>query len=444
MNARETALAVVRDVFPAEAAPIERSAQEALDYRLRKGALDARDRAFATQLAYGAIKMRRTLDWYVRPYVGARGKPLPPVIAEILRLAVYELAFTDAREHATVSEFVGLAKRYGHRGTAGLVNAVLRTFLRDRPPPPRRELFDDESDFLGTAYSFPTWLVRQLRETFGAERLEAVLDGCNKPAQSAVAVNRTRDTRDTVRAWFAQRGSSAESSPLAEDAVLVGDAALARASERTAAGRWWVQSEASAIPVDVLNPQPGDWVLDACSGRGNKALQIAARLGGEGSLVCVDHDARKAAILAERLPAAGVAASVVTGDVARFSAERTFDRVLLDAPCSGVGVVGRHPEARWRKRHDDGERLAGAQRELLSALAERVAEGGTLVYAVCSTDPRETTEVVQAFLSRPDFSRGTTPARCAFLRNSEGDLVVAPGLDGRDGFFIACLERTAR
>src|SRR5690348_15689932 len=157
MNARDVALQVVRDVFPPQNSG--RGAQEALDYRLRKATLDPRDRAFATMLAFGAIKMRRTLDWYLQPYIGERAKPLPPVIAEIARLAVYELRFTSSAAHAAVSEWVNLAKIYGHRGTAGLVNAVLRGFLRDKPAEPQREDFADEDDYLGAAFSYPTWLV---------------------------------------------------------------------------------------------------------------------------------------------------------------------------------------------------------------------------------------------------------------------------------------------
>ena len=129
MTAREVALQVVRDVFPPAGGGAERGAQEALDYRLEKSDLDARDRAFATHLAFGAVKMRRTLDWYLQPYVGSREKALPPVIGEILRLAIYEIRYTNSQPHATVSQWVGLAKRFGHRGTAGLVNAVLRGFL---------------------------------------------------------------------------------------------------------------------------------------------------------------------------------------------------------------------------------------------------------------------------------------------------------------------------
>jgi len=438
-SARDVALHVVRDVFPPAGA--QRGAQEALDYRLRKATLDPRDRAFATMLAFGAIKMRRTLDWYLQPYIGERAKPLPPVIAEIARLAVYELRFTSSAAHAAVSEWVNLAKIYGHRGTAGLVNAVLRGFLRDKPAEPQREDFADEDDYLGAAFSYPTWLVRRLRETFGAQELAQILDACNAPAQAAVAVNRTRTTREEVAAWFRERGAQAELSPIAQDAVLVSEGALARAGERDAAGAWWVQSEASAAVADVLNAHPGEAVADACSGRGSKALQSAARLDGEGSIVCIERDAAKGAALERRAAEAQLAVALIVGDATAPILQQRFDRILIDAPCSGIGVIGRHPEARWRKRPDDGERLALTQRALLEALAPHLHEGGAIVYAVCSVDKRETIDVVEWFVRTHNVQRGLIPAHLSQFETEAGDVLIPPGLGGRDGFFVARLER---
>jgi len=439
MTARETALHAVRDVFPAEAGP-GRGAQEALEYRAQKGELDARDRAFGTNLVFGAIKMRRTLDWYLKPYVGKRGKPLPPVIAEILRLALYELQFTAAAEHAIVSEWVNLAKRYGHRGTAGLVNAVLRSFLRDRPAAPKRDDFEDEDDYLGTLYSYPTWIVRQWRAVFGGAQLVELLKACNEPAQPAVTVNRTKSSRDQLQSWFAQRGVKSQDSELAEDSLLLDDGAIA-AAQSESAGTWWLQSESSAMIVDILNPQPDDRVVDVCSGRGNKALQIAARVSGERPVLCIDRDRRKIETLEGRAAAAGLKIEAIAGDATAPILPPRVDRVLVDAPCSGLGVLGRHPEARWRKRPDDGERLAHTQRALLEALAPRLFEGSAIVYAVCSTDPRETTEVIEWFLSSHNVQRGLIPARFAELQTGAGDLLIPPGLKGRDGFYVARLER---
>jgi 16S rRNA (cytosine967-C5)-methyltransferase len=440
MNARELAFEVVRDVFPPTGSrAIERSAQASFDYRARRARLGDRDRAFAVELAYGSIKMRRALDWHLQPFL--EHPQLPDAIHEILRLATYELVYTRADAHATVFEFVNLAKRHAHRGLANLVNAVLRSFLRAGPREPRRESFESEDDYFGTRYSLPTWLVRQWREVFG-DALESISAAVNEPARAAIVVNSLKGAPQEVADLLRAEGIETERSAYVLEALLLGRG-LAGRTDRD--GLWWPQSESSAMPVDVLAPQPGESILDVCSGRGNKALQIGTRLGGQGALCCIERDERKVTILRKRFEEAGIAAALVTGDATAdiLPPDRRFDRVLLDAPCSGTGVVGRHPEARWKKQGTDGERLALTQRALLEQTSRYVYPGGALVYAVCSTDPRETTEVIDWFLARQNFERGLVPSAYAEVLTPDGDVIVPPGIAGRDGFYIARVERRA-
>jgi 16S rRNA (cytosine967-C5)-methyltransferase len=443
MNARELALCVVRDVFPPDGGE-GRSAQEALDYHLRKTELDARDGAFATELAYGAIKMRRALDWYLEPYIGERRKTLQHTTHEILRLAVYELRYTKADEHATVHEFVELAKRHGHRGLANLANAVLRTMLRDTALEPIRDLFENDDDYLGTKHSLPTWLVRQWRNAFGDERVEEICRGVNLPAQTALVANTAVVTPENLLAELHEREVECERSPFVAESLIVrnGRDALRMVDAR---GRWWVQSESSAIVVEVLQPQPGETVLDACSGRGNKALQIAARASATGEaapVTCVDRDARKMRILERRFAGHNMRAQTLVADATdeRILQGARFDRILLDALCSGIGVIGRHPEARWKKQSTDGARLAPLQRSLLEAAIRRLHPGGVLVYAVCSSDRREGMDVVDAVAARNNVSRGLIPAALEPFLTERGDVVIPPGIEERDGFYIARLE----
>ncbi len=439
MTARELSLRVVRDVFPPpESAASARTAQASFDYRLRRTELSERDRSFAAELAYGAIKMRRTIDWYLDPFI--KGHPsLPASIREVLRLAIFELTYTRADEHATVFEFVNVAKHCGHRGLANLVNAVLRRFLRERPAPPARERFASDEEYLATRYSLPTWLVRQWCDVFGPAA-EGVCAAVNEPAQPAIVVNALRASAPDAARRFAAAGVETRCSALVPEVLLT----TRGATPKDGGGAWWTQSESAAVPVDLLGPLPGDAVLDVCSGRGNKALQICARLAGEGTLLCVERDARKVALLGKRLEEAGMVAGIVAGDAGDpelLPSDARFDRVLLDAPCSSVGVVGRHPEARWKKQATDGERLAVTQRSLLERVAARVHPGGVLVYAVCSTDRRETTEVIDDFLARQNFERGLIPAAYEALLTAEGDVLIPPGIDGRDGFYVARVER---
>ncbi len=197
------------------------------------------------------------------------------------------------------------------------------------------------------------------------------------------------------------------------------------------------------MPVDIMNPQPGEAVLDVCSGRGNKAMQTASRMQAEGTLTCIEREEKKASVLQTRMQEAGLSAAVIVGDAAQpvLPEGKRFDRVLIDAPCSGIGVIGRHPEARWKKQPGDGERLAGTQRAILESIASAVFEGGALIYAVCSTDPRETVEVVDAFLAGQQFERGLIPASYEAFLTESGDVLIPPGIEGRDGFYIARLER---
>jgi 16S rRNA (cytosine967-C5)-methyltransferase len=433
-NAREVALAVVRDVF----GPEKRGAQSAFNLRASRSTLDARDRAFAAELAYGSIKARRLLDWRLAPYIGDRQKTMPPTIVEILRLGAYQLRhMSGVEDHAAVSETVNLAWRHGHRGTAGLVNAVLRKMIADGAREPAREDFASDDEYLAMRYSLPTWITAQFGRAYGDAR-EAALQGIDESPQHAVRVNRMRASVDEVRADLESSGASVTQSPYVEESLIL---------ERFAplddpAGRWTVQSEAAAMPVDLLAPMPGERVLDLCSGRGNKSVQIGARLNGTGTLACIELDDKKTRMLEDALERAGIAnVALVCGDARTAATEYVADAVLLDAPCSGLGIIGRHPEARWRKDPADGARLGAIQAELIVAAAGHVAPGGRLVYAVCSSDPREGRDIVNAFLAEhADFARAPLPDRYAPFER-DGDVVVVPGIDGRDGFYIASLRR---
>jgi 16S rRNA (cytosine967-C5)-methyltransferase len=260
-GAREVAFQVVRDVF----GPELRAAQAAFDVRARRAQLDARDRAFAAELAYGSIKQRRLIDWLLTPYVGARGKALPPTIADVLRLGAYQVRFMSGVDaHAAVSETVNLAWRHGHKGTAGLVNAVLRRMLAEGPVHPQVADFKNEDDYLGTAYSVPTWVAAQFGRALG-ERREAALAGINGAPQHAITVNSLRADVASVMHEFGASAVAAVPSAFVAESLVV-DSGTVRDD---AGGRWNVQGEAAAMPVDVLAPEPGETVVEFCSGRGN-------------------------------------------------------------------------------------------------------------------------------------------------------------------------------
>jgi 16S rRNA (cytosine967-C5)-methyltransferase len=442
MTSRELALSVVRDVFAHDRRT--RGAHESFDYHAGRANLDARDRAFAAELAYGSIKARRYLDWLLAPYVGKRASTLPPTILELLRLGAYQLSRMAVPVHAAVGETVGLAKRYGHRGTAGLVNAVLRRISELDPESrtPRREQFESEDDFLGTLHSFPTWIVASVRGAFDADSLESILRGMNDPPQAALRINVLRTTRDEALGMLRERSVTAQPSQLVPEIVLIEGAPPESLADSN--GLWDGQGEIAAVPVDVLDPHPEMRGVELCSGRGNKTLQIVGRTQDRGSLEAIERDPHMVALERARLLELGVQsvqlnetdATVIDGKM------DDADFVLVDAPCTGLGILGRQPEARWRKEPSDADRLASLQAALLESAARRVREGGRLVYSVCTFTAQETHERIDAFLgAHPDFSRGSTEARYGPWRRASGDLRFPPGIERRDGFFIALLER---
>ena len=438
-SARNVAFAVIRDVF----GPDARGAAESLDRHLRKSSLDLRDRAFVTELAYGTIERRRWLDWQLEPYLGARAAKLPQMIAEILRLGTYQLRAMRVHEYAAVSESVQLARRFGHPGTAGLVNAVLRRVSTDPERPVTDADFASPDDVLGMRASLPTWLVRMWRDRFGDERLAAILDGVNEPAATGLSIDRRKASRDEVIARLADFGIAAAPSAFAADAIVLASAVPTPALREALGDRAELHAEAACFPVDLLDPQPGERILEACSGRGNKTLQLASATNDRATIVAIDTDARKIARAQTRLATAGVTSvELRTADASALTGSETFDAILVDAPCSGIGIVGRQPEARWRKTPGDGARLAPQQRALADAAASALAPGGRLVYAVCSTDRQEGEDVIEPFLAaHPELERTAIPARYAPLATASGDVLVAPGIEGRDGFFIAVMRR---
>jgi 16S rRNA (cytosine967-C5)-methyltransferase len=438
-SARDLAFAVIRDVF----GPEQRAAAESLDRHLRRSALDPRDRAFATELAYGTIERRRWLDWQLQPYLGARASTLPQMIVEILRLGTFQLRAMRVHEYAAVSESVQLARRFGHPGTAGLVNAVLRRVAADPERPVDEADLPSLDDVLGTRASLPTWLVRMWRRRFGDDRIAAILHGVNEPAAIGLSIDRRRTTRAEMLAALAARGIAASPSPFALDAIVLGGAVPAPVLRELLGERAELHAEAACFPVDLLAPAPGERILELCSGRGNKTLQLASAIGDRGTIVAIDTDARKIARAQARLSAAGITSvELRTADATTLDGSETFDAILVDAPCSGIGIVGRQPEARWRKSADDGARLAPLQRRLLDAAGRALWPHGRLVYAVCSTDEREGDEVIEAFLAAfPDLERAPLPERYAPFATPAGDVLVPPGIDGRDGFTIAVLRR---
>jgi 16S rRNA (cytosine967-C5)-methyltransferase len=411
--ARVVAHAVLGRVFD-EGAFADRAFRAEAD---RTG-LDARERAFAQQLTYGAVQRRGTLDHLIAQLSSRPPGQLDAQVRDALRLGLLQLLYLDGvADHAAVSESVELAGRGG-----SLVNAVLRRAQRER-----RALLDGMSDETPAAaavmHSHPEWLVRMWWDELGPEETRALLARDNEPPESAVRVN-------TLRSSGLDLPVPTRPAPeLPEGLVLEGPLDV-HGTPEFERGELMPQSRGSMLVARVLDPQPGERVLDLCAAPGAKTTHIAALMEGRGEVVAVERHAGRAKALeanARRLGASNV--RVVNAD-AIDPVGGAFDRVLLDPPCSDLGTLQSRPDVRWRKDPALVERVATEQAELLEAAAAQVRPGGVLVYSTCTISARENEQQMQTFLeTHREF-------RLASRRS------LLPHRDGTDGFFIARLERS--
>lgn len=450
--ARRLAFATIRASFEHDA-HTERAFREAAD----ELGLSGRDRAQAQRLAYGAVQRRGTADAAIERLAERSTRLLDPPVLAALRLGLYELLFADATpDHAAVGQAVELTKTAGAAHAAGLVNAVLRRAAREREALTAALLGDDSTpEKAATAHSAPLWLARLWWEELGAETARALLAACNEPAEAAATVNTRRTDPAAALARLAAAGVEARPAsgpwPLAAPEQLVLAARAGEAlGELVAAGELTPQSRGSAAVVEVLDPQPGEHVLDLCAGPGIKTGQIATRMEDRGETISVEVDPERAAEVAAQAGRLGLrSVTVVEVDAAGAPMAPGFDRALVDAPCSSLGTLASRPDARWRKSPRSVERLADLQGRILRQAVLALRPGGVLVYSVCTISRREGEDQVAALLDLA--ARGELPplavedlgARSPGLASSHDPrcLLVRPDRDGTTGFFICRLKR---
>jgi 16S rRNA (cytosine967-C5)-methyltransferase len=410
--------------------------------------LSRADRALASELVYGTLAWQGRLDHHLGQLVRGSVAALDPPVRAALRLGLYQLLFLDrVPAYAAVDASVRLARRRG-RGAAGLVNAVLRRAAREASSGlPLPNASADPIDRLAVEWSHPRWLVARLADEIGLEELPALLAAHNRSGEVTLRVNQLRTTQETLARELAARGIRAAPARWADGALALerGAGALRRLPQFRD-GHFAFQGEASQLVTLLLGIQPGSCVLDACAAPGGKTVQAAAAAAPGGRVVALDLHAagvRRIAAEAARLGLAEVGPLVA--DARRPPLRGMFDAVLVDAPCSGLGTLRRHPELRWRRGEDDLARLAILQGELLAGAAPLVRPGGTLVYAVCSPMRTETDDVIARFLAdHRRFARESAapqlPARAAPLVSADGALRTWPHRHDLDGFFAMRLR----
>ncbi len=415
--------------------------------------LDARDRALAMRLAYGAVQRRGTLDHLIERLADRPLERLDPHLLASLRLGLYELAYlAGAPDYAVVADAVELAKANGRRGE-GLVNAVLRRAARDGPGRLLAGLAEETPEQAALKHSHPEWIARLWWEALGPEQARALMAADNEPLELALRANTLVRDPDALARELPVR---THRDPDIPEALVLEEPLDVHGSPLWREGAFLAQSRAAMLVARTVGPRPGERVLDLCAAPGGKSTHLAALMEDGGEVVAVERDPRRARALEQTARRLGVGS--ITVEVADAAVPRpgppAFDRVLVDPPCSGLGTLQARPDLRWRASPRAIEQMRVDQANILRAGADSLRPGGVLVYSTCTISPTENECVIADFLeSRTDFALDDLTAEMPRLRFSDLASRSAPAVAGmalqtlphRDrtaGFFIARLRRS--
>jgi 16S rRNA (cytosine967-C5)-methyltransferase len=410
-----------------------------LSHRLASTRLPPAERALATELVYGTLTWQLRLDHHLAGLVRQPIDSLDVPVRVALRLGLFQLVFLDrVPAYAAVDTSVRLAGRRA----AGLVNAVLRRAARaGRAGLGLPDAAADPTERLAVEWSHPRWLVERWTAELGASATARLLEADDRAPHVALRVNRRRATPAALAAALDAAGIRTEPGRFARDALVVREGA-GRLRDLPAYGHgdFAFQGEASQMVAALVDAAPDARVLDACAAPGGKTTAIAERLGPEARVVALDPHRIGLERLRREARRLGLAPiEIVTGDARHSPLRGPFDAVLVDAPCSGLGTLRRHPDLKWRRRPEDIPRLAALQREILSGIAPLVRSGGLLVYAVCTRTNDETTDVVDWLLNTHKRFAVERPAAVPCI-DADGHLRTAPHTHELDGFFAVRLR----
>nr|WP_263013040.1 16S rRNA (cytosine(967)-C(5))-methyltransferase [Ancylothrix sp. D3o] len=442
-NPRQVAFFALRDVYRQNA-----FAEAALDKWLQKSSLSIQDKRLATELIYGCVRRQRTLDAIIDQLAKKKAEQQPVDIRIILHLGLYQIRFLNhIPESAAVDTTVELTKQNSLAGLAGFVNGFLRQYIRLGKEKDALELPADTVKRLGILYSYPDWIVENWINRLGVEETEKLCKWFNQSPTIDLRVNVLKTSIEEVENALMGAGVAVSRvRHLPEALRLTGGAGAIENLPGYKEGWWSVQDSSAQLVGYLLDPQPNQVIIDACAAPGGKTTHIAELMADTGKIWACDKVSsrlKKVQENADRLELKSI--EVLTGDSRNFPQfKNAANRVLLDAPCSGLGTLHRRAEARWRQSPENIMELANLQKELLAEAAEWVKVGGVIVYATCTVHPAENEDVIEDFLGKNPNWEIEKPSLNSPVRgfmSEEGWVKVWPHLYQMDGFFMVRLKR---
>lgn len=415
-----------------------------IDSAIEKHGITGVDRAFYTALVYGTIEKKINLDYIIAMFSGRALDKLDKEILVILRMGVYQILYMGSvPDHAACNECVELCKKKGKKSASGFVNAVLRETIRKKESIAYPDREKETVKYLSVMYSYPQWLCEMWLKDYGAEKCEALLSALNVAPEMTLRVNPLKSSVEEILIWLGENGIKAEKGRYAKNAVKLLQACPVSALDILKDGRVYVQDEASQLCAEILDARTGDTVIDTCSCPGGKSFSIALNMNNEGRVFSFDLHGNKLSLVekgARRLGIDIIETKEQDGSSYLKELEQKADRVLVDAPCSGLGVIAKKPDLRYKER-SALERLPEIQYRILNASSSYVKKGGILVYSTCTVNKRENEDNFVKFLNENpefealDFDLGNG------ICSENGMLTLYPDTHGTDGFFISRAKR---
>lgn len=426
-------------------------ADVALDRVLSQANLNPNDRRLITELVYGSVRRMRSLDALIDQLATKKAEKQPPNLRAIVHLGLYQLRYLNhIPPSAAVNSTVELAKKNNFSGLTGFVNGLLRQYIRlstaDKDP---LKLPEDPTQRLGILHSYPDWIIEVWLKEFGFVATEQLCIWLNQPPALDLRVNPLLASIEQVETALQSTGIAVSRVPHLPQALrLTGSTGAIQNLPGFSAGWWTVQDSSAQLVSHLLAPQPGESIVDACAAPGGKTTHIAELMQDRGTIWACDRTAsrlRKLKANCDRLQLHSI--QICVGDTRNFTQFiDTADRVLLDVPCSGLGTLHRHADARWRQTPASVAELAGLQSELLTQVATFVKVGGVLVYATCTLHPQENEDIIRPFLeNNPDWQiePPLSNSPCSSFATEAGWIKVLPYVHQMDGFFMVRLKKIA-
>ncbi|SDC57605.1 MULTISPECIES: 16S rRNA (cytosine(967)-C(5))-methyltransferase RsmB [unclassified Candidatus Frackibacter] len=420
-----------------------------LNQLIRKYDITDRDKALATQLVYGSLRMRNSLDWLINQVANRKVKKMDGWTRNILRLGLYQIQFLDGIPDAVAcNETVELAKEYKHPGVAKFVNGVLRNILRRLDSLQMPSIEDDPVQHIRYKYSFPQWLVERWVKRYGVKATIEICQAFNQIPNTVIRRNQLKVSKPDLVDSLSKNDIEVEEINNIPQAFKIANYSSLSDLDTFQSGCFQIQGLASILTGHIVAPKPGERVLDLCSAPGGKTTHLAELMDNQGKIIANELHEHKLSLIEENCKRLGIEiVNVKIGDGRKVEFADSFDRILIDAPCSGLGMIAKKPEIKWQKKPQDIKQLKDIQLELLTAGSGFLKEGGELVYSTCTITEAENIEVVKEFVSNnSNFELVNLKSQVKefgidseFI--NEGTIQLLPTWQENEGYFVAKLRR---